>query len=73
MTSSINTERAIADELVWFKSSYSGGNETECVEVATVSDQVFVRDSKLPAGRRFGVEARAWAGFVASVRDMPRP
>ncbi|MEV8315308.1 DUF397 domain-containing protein [Streptomyces sp. NPDC059900] len=72
-SSSISTERALADELVWFKSSYSGANETECVEVAVVSDQVFVRDSKRPADRRFGVEPRAWAGFVASIRDVPRP
>lgn len=58
--------------LAWFKSSYSGSNETECVEVAVRSAHVFIRDSKRPAAMHFAVDSRAWAGFVASIRDLPR-
>ncbi|WP_371528995.1 DUF397 domain-containing protein [Streptomyces sp. NBC_01283] len=62
----------ISDDLMWFKSTYSGSNETECVEVAVKDTQVFIRDSKRSADKQFSVDPRAWAGFVASIRDMPR-
>ncbi|MGW7301358.1 DUF397 domain-containing protein [Streptomyces sp. NPDC054829] len=53
-------------ELVWFKSSYSGGNDgNSCVEVATTPGTIHVRDSKFrDTGRRFAVAAEAWADFV---------
>ncbi|MFE9625513.1 DUF397 domain-containing protein [Streptomyces sp. NPDC006527] len=54
-----------ASEPVWFKSSYSGGNATECVEAAFVSTGVLVRDSKVPDGSRVAVSAEAWCRFVA--------
>lgn len=56
--------QAIA-EPVWFKSSYSGGNATECVEAAFVSSRVLVRDSKRPQGSHMSVPAEAWVKFVA--------
>ncbi|MFD0627071.1 DUF397 domain-containing protein [Streptomyces sanglieri] len=34
----------------WFKSSYSGGSGTECVEVADLASVIGVRDSKQPRG-----------------------
>jgi hypothetical protein len=34
----------------WRKSSYSGGNGGECVEIAHVDGAIAVRDSKNPAG-----------------------
>jgi hypothetical protein len=50
---------------VWFKSSYSGGNDGEsCVEIATTPGAVHVRDSKTVEGPRFKVAPAAWAGFV---------
>ncbi|MBV7246893.1 DUF397 domain-containing protein [Streptomyces sp. MW-W600-10] len=52
----------------WFKSSYSGGTGTECVEVADLFATVGVRDSKRPEGPRITVGRTAWAGFVAGVR-----
>lgn len=52
----------------WFKSSYSGGSGTECVEVADLRTTVGVRDSKRPQGPDIAVQRRAWAGFIASVR-----
>lgn len=53
-------------ELVWFKSSHSGGNTTECVETALVPEGVLVRDSKEPDGPRIPVSAAAWSRFLAS-------
>ncbi|MER5256294.1 DUF397 domain-containing protein [Streptomyces sp. NPDC002855] len=62
----------VIDNLAWFKSTYSGSNETECVEVAVRNTHVYIRDSKRPADRHFVVDAHAWAGFVASLRGVPR-
>ncbi|MEH0555706.1 DUF397 domain-containing protein [Streptomyces sp. B21-101] len=54
---------------VWFKSSHSGGNATECVEAAFLPTCVLVRDSKAPDGPRISVSAKAWFRFVtASLR-----
>ncbi|MBD3009157.1 DUF397 domain-containing protein [Streptomyces sp. 5-10] len=53
----------------WFKSSYSGAGNTECVEAAFWPGSTAVRDSKDPGGPVIGVSHRAWADFVAAVRD----
>ncbi|MCX4553874.1 DUF397 domain-containing protein [Streptomyces sp. NBC_01387] len=53
--------------LEWFKSSYSTGNGGECVEVATGSTHVFVRDSKRLDGPMLTVGPEAWVGFVGLV------
>ncbi|HWC79947.1 MAG TPA: DUF397 domain-containing protein [Pseudonocardiaceae bacterium] len=43
---------------VWRKSSYSGGNNGDCVEVAYLDGNVrAVRDSKNPAGPMLCVDA----------------
>ncbi|SED59023.1 protein of unknown function [Streptomyces sp. 2131.1] len=55
-------------EPAWFTSSYSGGNETECVEAAFIGDGTAVRDSKQPLQGQFRVSAETWAYFVRSVR-----
>ncbi|MEV8086148.1 DUF397 domain-containing protein [Streptomyces nigra] len=55
----------------WHKSSYSGGNGGEaCLEVAVgVPGTVPVRDSKLASdGPVLLFPARAWGGFVRSLR-----
>ncbi|WP_405964158.1 DUF397 domain-containing protein [Streptomyces sp. NBC_00723] len=56
-----------ASEPVWFKSSYSGGNTTECVEAAFVPAGVLVRDSKTPYSPRVSVSAEAWTRFVGAL------
>ncbi|CAL9552320.1 hypothetical protein SUDANB58_04473 [Streptomyces sp. enrichment culture] len=53
-----------ASGLVWFKSSYSGTEGGQCVEVAAGSATVHVRDSKAVAGPVLAVSREAWAGFV---------
>ncbi|MER6557717.1 DUF397 domain-containing protein [Streptomyces sp. NPDC001027] len=56
-------------EPVWFKSSYSGGNATECVEAAFMPTCVLVRDSKAADSPHISVSAEAWSRFVlASLR-----
>jgi len=47
----------------WRTSAYSIGNG-ECVEVASVSGNVVVRDSKDPSGSIICYPAPAWRAFV---------
>ncbi|MFD7555076.1 DUF397 domain-containing protein [Streptomyces sp. NPDC059835] len=51
----------------WRKSSYSGSNGGECVEVAAQPREVAVRDSKNPDGPAFTVAPEAFAAFVRSL------
>ncbi|MFD8590449.1 DUF397 domain-containing protein [Streptomyces sp. NPDC059637] len=51
-------------ELAWFKSSYSGGEGGQCVEVAAGSGTVHVRDSKDRTGPVLSFTADEWAAFV---------
>lgn len=53
-----------APALAWFKSSYSGGEGGECVEVATAPGTVHVRDSKDKQGPQLSFTPEMWAGFV---------
>ncbi|MFF3314785.1 DUF397 domain-containing protein [Streptomyces sp. NPDC003035] len=54
------------DGLHWFKSSYSGSDGGDCVEVATGLDAVYVRDSKAAGGGPvLRVGRGEWAAFVA--------
>ncbi|MER6504259.1 DUF397 domain-containing protein [Streptomyces sp. NPDC001455] len=48
----------------WFKSSYSGGSGTECVEVADLAGVIGVRDSKRPEEPRVTVRRSTWAEFL---------
>ncbi|MFD8150155.1 DUF397 domain-containing protein [Streptomyces sp. NPDC059720] len=57
----------VASGLVWFKSSYSGAEGGDCVEVAAAAATVHVRDSKAVAGPVLTVSREAWAGFVELV------
>lgn len=54
-----------ADELAWFKSSYSGTNGGDCVEVATTSAAVHVRDSNRPLNASLTFSPAQWAAFAA--------
>ncbi|MCT2592244.1 DUF397 domain-containing protein [Streptomyces sp. N2-109] len=49
----------------WFKSSYSGSNNNDCVEVAAIPGVVRVRDSKDPQGPALALSPAAWAAFVS--------
>ena len=57
--------------LSWYKSSYSGPEGGECVEVATASATVHVRDSKDRQGPVLRFSPAEWSAFVsyAAARD----
>lgn len=59
------------DATAWRKSSYSGGNGGDCIEVAPgfLPDAIPVRDSKDPLGPALVFRAEAWASFVSAVRS----
>lgn len=55
---------------MWHKSSYSGGNGGNCVEVAELPGGTrAVRDSKNPDGTVLAFAADEWRTFVAGVKD----
>jgi Domain of unknown function (DUF397) len=54
--------------LSWQKSSYSGSNGGQCIEVAA-SGRVLVRDSKNPDGGRLAVSAQVWREFAARTKS----
>ncbi|MFF0072155.1 DUF397 domain-containing protein [Streptomyces sp. NPDC005494] len=53
----------------WYKSSYSGANQGECLEVAAGHPIIPVRDSKAPHGPVITFSSPRWATFVAAVVD----
>ncbi len=57
----------------WRKSSYSGGNGGECVEVGHGREVIAVRDTK-QAGRGpvLAVSPAAWLSFTAKVKTGAR-
>ncbi|ORT46925.1 DUF397 domain-containing protein [Frankia sp. KB5] len=56
--------------LVWRKSSYSGGNGGDCVEVAGLpGGGRAVRDSKNPHGPVLEFTEAEWSAFLAGARD----
>ena len=56
--------RAIA----WRKSSYSGNNGGNCVEVGAAAPLIAVRDSKDPDGARLTFGHEAWEAFAVRVK-----
>jgi hypothetical protein len=56
--------RAIA----WRKSSYSGNNGGDCVEIGDAAHLIAVRDSNDPDGARLAFGREAWEAFAAKVK-----
>jgi hypothetical protein len=52
----------------WRKSSYSGADGGECVEVAGTTGTVMVRDTQDRNGHALRVPASAWRAFVVTVK-----
>jgi hypothetical protein len=53
----------------WRKSTHSGGNGGDCIEVAT-ADAVLVRDSKDRDGLVLAFTSATWTTFVAMLRKL---
>jgi hypothetical protein len=51
----------------WRKSTYSGANGGDCIEVAS-ANVIMVRDTTDRAGAVLSVTAEAWRRFVASLK-----
>jgi Domain of unknown function (DUF397) len=53
----------------WRKSSYSGGNGGNCVEIAVLADDSrAVRDSKDPEGPKLVFTPQTWRTFTTAVK-----
>jgi hypothetical protein len=54
-----------SNKLSWFKSSYSGSEGDNCVEVAVHPTAVHIRDSKDKSIRPLVVTSATWTAFTA--------
>ncbi|MEU4048580.1 DUF397 domain-containing protein [Streptomyces olivaceus] len=65
----IDQARPAPGRMNWLKSSYSGTSGGDCVEVATASATVHVRDSKDRAQPSISVGTAQWTAFVGFAAD----
>ncbi|WP_411129461.1 DUF397 domain-containing protein [Streptomyces sp. x-19] len=66
----VSSEHAVYDSSTlsgWYKSSYSGGNQGNCLEVARGHATIPVRDSKRPTGPALAFSPGSWSAFVTAV------
>jgi hypothetical protein len=52
----------------WRKSTYSDGNGGECVELASGTGTILVRDTTDPNGVTLTVTANAWRDLITRLR-----
>lgn len=57
-------------DTAWRKSSYSGGANSDCVEVALTSADTLIRDSKNPTGPRLVLPPPALRNLLSAVRPL---
>ncbi|MFJ9028008.1 DUF397 domain-containing protein [Streptomyces sp. NPDC102274] len=60
-----------SSHLTWFKSSYSGSDGGDCVEVAAAPHTVHVRDSKHVQGPILHFPTDHWNAFIAFAGTQP--
>ena len=56
----------------WRKSSYSGDNSGNCVEVADKGNQVLVRDTKDLTGPMLWIAPDAWRMFTGYLKSLAK-
>ncbi|MEU0770630.1 DUF397 domain-containing protein [Streptomyces albogriseolus] len=66
-TSTVAHSTDLAPETAWRKSSYSDQGGGNCVEIAELTAQVGVRDSKLSDGPALVVGRDAFAALIAGI------
>ncbi|MFD7383009.1 DUF397 domain-containing protein [Streptomyces anulatus] len=54
----------MSTDLQWFKSSYSGNQGGDCVEVAACPHTIHIRDSKDLTVPALAVSPTSWTSFV---------
>ncbi|GGR79272.1 MULTISPECIES: DUF397 domain-containing protein [Streptomyces] len=67
----VSNERTIPNSAAltgWYKSSYSDGSQSECLEVARGHADVPVRDSKAVTGPALLFSANGWTAFVSALK-----
>jgi hypothetical protein len=57
-----------ATELAWSKSSYSGNEGGECLEIAARPETIHIRDSKNLTGPTLTITPTTWTAFLRAVR-----
>jgi hypothetical protein len=62
-------ERADHAVTTWRKSTYSGSNASNCVEVAASAATILIRDTKNRTGAVLTFAPAAWRRFAASVKS----
>ena len=60
------------DGRTWRKSSYSGSNGGNCIEITTTPGTVAVRDSNDPHGPELTFGIQNWQRFADQVKAAPR-
>jgi hypothetical protein len=67
----VSSEHTVSDSSMltgWYKSSHSGGDQGECLEVARGHAAVPVRDSKAVTGPALLFSAHGWTSFIDAVK-----
>jgi hypothetical protein len=62
----------MSDDMCWRKARASGNQGGNCVEVASRSDAVLIRDTKSRDAGHITVSASAWRVFVSQVTNNDR-
>lgn len=57
-------------EIKWRKSSYSGANGGECVEVGSPSGMIAIRDSKDPSGPKLIMSHNDFRRFTEVIKNL---
>ncbi|MFF4020095.1 DUF397 domain-containing protein [Streptomyces sp. NPDC001843] len=60
-------------ELNWRKSSYSGGEGGECLEIATDHAAIHIRDSKTPTAPHLTLSPTTWLAFLPHLSPTNSP
>jgi Domain of unknown function (DUF397) len=53
----------------WRKSSFSGGNSDNCVEVKSLGGAMAVRDTEDPDGAILTIQRGSWDAFIAGAKN----
>jgi hypothetical protein len=59
------------DGRTWRKSSYSGSNGGNCIEITTAPNAVAVRDSNDPHGPVLTFTGQDWQRFAGQLKAVP--